>query len=451
MTTAFLLAILAIAWVALLFLVFRAPGSPAPTRLILFQLLLLVTCVLGYFFLVEVVGFNPNPIRVRIARTMTDDKMIYLGDFVPGVYDLDYLYRIDTDGDQEEPKEEWLATYQYDVSTSEGGSRQGPFGAAIYDLDDCRPPAVLSFELVPVSYDYLAQDAIIILGDAKTDDVVVKNIIPHADPLSVKDGVALDRPEVIVFGRTRGARTDLNVFRKVGVELDCFARQQWVRTHPGQPFPNPLRYENVGSFRGNYGVSMAESTVTVLDRAPFERSQIVIRRQYRPVDGSYFRFGTQTLRDPVEYTLAFGPGQPDVVQKVYYPEKAVLAFYANLTKDRGQLETAQGYLSEQARGAYDLYRDPFGLSTDPESVAKARDKLARVLVWEIRYQPDVPAEQLHQEREVTVTVVGVDKDGNIDYDHPCQVNWRIIGAPNPQALPYGCEWRLDSYTSTCQP
>jgi hypothetical protein len=50
---------------------------------------------------------------------------------------------------------------------------------------------------------------------------------------------------------------------------------------------------------------------------------------------------------------------------------------------------------------------------------------------------------------VTALVVGVSKDGKIDYDHPCQVTWRIVGVPKPDALPYGCEWRLDGYISTC--
>ena len=95
--------------------------------------------------------------------------------------------------------------------------------------------------------------------------------------------------------------------------------------------------------------------------------------------------------------------------------------------------------------------DPFGLSTDPASVARARGELARVLVWEIRYEPDVEAEQQHEARTVEATVVGVDKDGNIDYAHPCQVTWRVVGITNPQAQPYGCEWRLDSYVSSCQP
>jgi hypothetical protein len=451
MTTAILLAVLAVTWVALLLLTFRAPDSPKLTRLIMFQFLLVTTCVLGYFFLIKVFLYNPNPMRVRIARFMTQDKMIYLEDFVPGLYDLSFIHRLDTDGDQEENTEEWLATYRYDVTTPEGQPPTGPFGAAIYDHDDCRPPAILSYELVPVNYDYLAEDGFIITGNAGTDDITVENIMQYQDPLSVKGGVALDRPELIIFGRTRGVRTDLNVFRKVGVELDCFVRQQWQRSHVGESFPNPLRYENVGSFRGNYGVWRDGSTVTVVDRAPFERSQIVIRRHYRPEDGSYYRFGTQILLDPVEYSLAFGPGQPDEISQVYYPEKAVLAFYLNLTKDRKQLEEAEGYLSSSAQQVYDISSDPFGLSTDPSSVARARAKLARVLVWEIRYQPNIQAEQLHETRDVTVTVVGVDKDGNIDYSHPCQVSWRVVGFPNPQALPYGCEWRLDSYQSSCQP
>jgi hypothetical protein len=153
----------------------------------------------------------------------------------------------------------------------------------------------------------------------------------------------------------------------------------------------------------------------------------------------------------VEYSLDFGPGQPDQVTQVYYPEKAVLAFYLNLTKDEGLLNTAEEYLSERAKGVYNIATDPFGLSTDPGSVAQARGDLARVLVWEIRYEPDVEAEQRHQERRVGATVVGVNADGVVDYAHPCQVTWRVLGISNPQAQPFGCEWRLDSYESTCQP
>jgi hypothetical protein len=93
--------------------------------------------------------------------------------------------------------------------------------------------------------------------------------------------------------------------------------------------------------------------------------------------------------------------------------------------------------------------NPFGLSMAPDSVARARDKLARVLVWEIQYVPDVNAEQLHQDRQVTVTVVGVNEQGQIDYEHPCRVTWTVIGVPKQGAIPFGCEWRLQDYVSEC--
>ena len=426
-----LLALLGLAWITLLALTFRAPGAPRLDRLIFFQLLLVVSFVLGYVFLVMVFDFNPNPIRVRIARNMTKNNMIYLGDFVPGLFDLDDIRRIDTDGVDEEISEEWLARFQYDVTTPEGGTPRGPWGAAIYDYTECRPPAIQSYELVPVSYDYLAQDGL---------DVVSGNVISYADPVSG----GRDYLEVIANGYTRGVVTDLNIFRKTGVGLDCFQMQQWRATHPGESFPNPFRYENIGSFRGNYRVERDGATVTVVDRSPFERSQITVRRQYRPLNGSYFEPGTQVLLPPVESALAFGPGEPDQVSQVYYPEKAVLAFYQNLTKDKAQLEKANGYLSPDAQAIFNINTDQFGL-------AMPRDELARVLVLQIRYEPNIAAEQLRQDREVTVEVVGVDKDGRIDWDNRCFVTWGIRGAAKPGALPYGCEWQLDWYHSTCAP
>ena len=393
-----------------------------------------MTLALGYLFLVKVYKWNPNPMRVELARWLIKDRTIYLGDIVPGLYDLDRIQRIDTDREDEQIKEEWLAFYQYDIHQNPEQRQiqqrfKGPFGAAIYDYDDCRPPAILSFELIPVNYDYLGQDEV---------RVQVTDIISYSDPLSNRQ----DRPEVVIKGLTGNTVTDLNVFRKVGGALDCLQRQQWQALNPGEAFPNPFRYQNVGSFRGNYLIKRSGATVTVVDRASFERSQITIHRDYRPENGTYFHPGTEVLLDPVEYTLDFGPGLPDSIPTVYYPEKAVLAFYRKLGKDARNLEDAKGYLSPKAQDVYNIKADPFGL-------AMSRKNLARVLVWEIRYQPDVDAERLHQEREVTVTVVGVDEKGNFDHFHPCQVTWGVTGVTNPGALPYGCEWRLDWYRSTC--
>lgn len=436
-TSAILLIVLGVVWVALLFMTFRAPDAPQVGRLLLFQLLLLVTFALGYVFLVRVLHFNPNPTRVWISRLLMEDKFIYLGDIVPGLFDLNYIDRIDTDLVEEEIKDEWLAFYRYDVRTPDRGAPQGPLGGAIYDYNECRPPAILSYELVPVSYDYLGEQA---------TTAVVEDIINYADPLSGNKNY----PEVIINGLARGVTTDLNIFRKVGVGLDCHQWREWQIAHPGETFPNPFRYENIGSFRGNEAVRRNGSTVIVVDRAGFERSQFVATRQYRPQNGSYFRPGTQILLEPVEYSLTFGTGAPDEVTQVYYPEKAVLAFYLNLGKDTQKLAEAQKYLSTEAQKIYDINDNPFGLSMAETSVAQAREKLARVLVWEIRYHPDAQAEQSHQDRQVTVVVTGVNEKGEIDYDHSCEVTWTVIGEPKPGAQPWGCEWRLDWYHSTCQ-
>lgn len=442
------LVILIAVWFLFFILTFRSPGAPKVIRLLFFVLLMAMSAVLGYVFLVRVLDWNPNPTKVNIANYLTENRMIDLQQIAAGVPDLDYIHRVDTDGDTEanigqDPLagKEWLVFYQYNIVGGDSQRPQGPFGAAIYDPDHCRPRAIRSHELIPTSYDYL--------GVNWADIYAIDNIIPYQDPLSK----GLDRPEVVISGGAASPIQDLNVFRKVGTEPTCLERQDWLRSHPGQVFPAAwqVRYENIGSFRGSYKVKMEGSTVTVWDSGGFERNQFTIRKMYRPENGSYFQPGTQVLLPPVEYSVDFGPGQPDDVPNVYYPEKAVLAFYLNLTKDDQQLAKAKTWLSPAAQQIYNMKTDPFGLSTDPDSVATARKELARVLVWEIRYEPDVQAEILHQDQEVVAVVTGVNDKGAIDYDHPCQVAWTVVAVENPQALPYGCEWGLESYWTTCVP
>ena len=438
--------VLFLVWLALLFLIFRSPGSPGVSRLLFFVAFLVATGLLAYQFAVGVLHWNPNPTRVSLAHRLMDDKFIDLAQVAPGVYDLKYIELIDTDApgvaqsaDEQVQSstagQEWLVFYQYDVVDPKVEKPSGPYGAAIYGLINCRPPSILSYELASVAGGPLGEDAA---------SVVVKNIIEYQDPLSQQSGVPLDRPEVIVNGFARGAVTDLNIFRKVGVQLNCLQQRQWRAAHPGGAFPNPIRFENVGSFHGSYLIKRQDATVTTLERNGLERSQIAIQRKYQPQNGSYFKPGTQALLDPAEYGLVFSPGQPQDVTQVYYPEKAVLAFYLALGNDEEKLAQAQQYLSAAAQSQYDVNTDSFGLSL-------ARSDLARVLVWEIGYVPDAQAEQLRQPRPVQVSVVGVDGRDAVDSTHVCRVTWRVVGVANDQALPYGCEWRLDSYESTCQP
>ena len=433
-----------IVWLALLFLTFRPPGTPAVSRLLFFLCLLAATGILALQFATKVLKWNPNPLRVDLAHRLMDDKFIDLAQVAPGVYDLEYIKLIDTDVSAETSNgesqsdasgQEWLVFYQYDVVDPAAKTVEGPYGAAIYGLVNCRPPSVLSYELASIAGGPLAEDEA---------SVLVENIIAYNDLLSAAEGESLDRPEVIVNGYARKAVTDLNIFRKVGVQLDCLQQRQWRAAHPGEAFPNSIRYENVGSFHAGYLISRDKDTIKTLDRNDMERSQIATQRTYKPQNGSYFQTGTQTLLDPVETGLVFSTGQPRDITEVYYPEKAVLAFYLALGSDDGKLAQAKQYLSEHAQSSYSIDRDSFGL-------AMGRSQLAKVLVWEIGYMPDVQAEQLRQPRPVQVSVVGVDAQGATDSQRLCRVTWRVIGVPNDRALPYGCEWRLDSYESTCQP
>jgi len=430
--SAILVAFLAISWVVLFLLTFRAPDAPKFTRLLLFQLLLLVSGLLCYVFLVTVIGVNPNPYRVAISRFMLHDRGIYLGDVIPGLYDLNYISRIDTDQDEDDlVEEEWVAFYQYDVRTPQEGPPRGPFGGAIYDQDRCRPPIIYSFELVPVSYDYLGQDSVY---------VSVENIIPYKDPLSWdRTGQELDRPEVIIAGMTGAVVTDLNIFRKVGWDQECEPRRE-VQTGPPpyQKATVPFNYQVIGTFRGNYSVWRNGATVTVVDRAGFERSQIVARRVYTPdpATGSYLVPTSHdpdklVLREPNWVGLGFGPGRPDKTREVYYPEKTVLAFFLELGEDdkRALGSACQG----GGKSSSDYHPEQFGLTLP------LRD-LQEVVVCELAYIPDIEGEQNHDTQIVRARVVEVPKGGSNSCELARSLKCEVAAAPNPRALPYGCEW-----------
>ncbi|HFD38759.1 MAG TPA: hypothetical protein ENJ31_02750 [Anaerolineae bacterium] len=435
MDTALILIILAAVWVFLLLYTFKAP-APKLSQLFSFVGLLVVSGLLFYVFLIKIVHYNPNPGRAKIAGLLTEDKLINLATVVPGMPDpLDNVLRLDTDGDaEEEIKEEWVVTYKYDIHEQEDGKRVGPFGATIYDFDRCRPPEIHSFELVPVNYDYLAEDKI---------EVTAKNIIEYKDPRSLdRQAMAIDRPEVIVKGTSRGIVTDLNIFRKVGWDENCVPRRTVrLSPQPMQVVTAPFTYENIGSFRGSHSVALEDNNVvTVKDRAGFERSQIVAYRKYTPKgNGSYFQpyqplpepSASWLLYPPVEVGLAFGPGQPDKTRQVYYPEKAVLAFFLQLGPDP---DKALSYTC-QGKGSAEYHPEDYGLT------APLAD-LQKVIVCELAYDPDVVGEQNHAPQRVRAKVVEVTKsnpDAN-GCEMARSVECTVAAAPNPNALPYGCEW-----------
>lgn len=428
--------ILVALWLLFLFLTFRFPGSPRITRLFFFLCLLAVSMLLGYFFLVQVMKWDPYPTRWRLAHLLTEDKIIDLNEIVPNVPHPNYIHRIDPDGqtrngrEEEKRPEDWLVFYQYDVVGAQSQRPRGPFGAAIYAPDRCRPPVIHSFELVPVNYDYLGQDNV---------TVEVANIIEYNDPLSSdRFGNDLDRPEVIISGLTRGVVTDLNIFRKVGTDEECVPRKfVQVTPVPGQLVISPFGYRNIGSFRGTYQVRQNGSRVLVRDSAGFERSQIVAERVYTPkAEGMYFRpEAPEFLVEPDSVGLQFGPGEPDETRQVYYPEKTVLAFFLDLAANP---DKSMRLVCGGGKGRSEYYPEDFGLT-------QSLRRLERVAVCELTYNPDIVAEQNHEERIVLAKVEEITERPRYNACKPedvQSVECIVAAAPNPDALPYGCEWCL---------
>ncbi|MBN1485666.1 MAG: hypothetical protein JXA37_13210, partial [Chloroflexia bacterium] len=338
-------------------------------------------------------------------------------------------------------EKEWLVLYRYD-EVVKGDNKVGPFGAAIYDVDKCRPPAVFSYELAPENYDYLSLDLPRVGENPKKSDVVVANIIEHKevyDEECYRQGTGKDRPEVIVFGRTNGVPTDLNIFRLTGQDLSCIEREQWGIYYGQAEYPCSLTYENIGSWRGNYSVTLNENVVTTYDRSPFERSVLVIKRVYKPDPdtGSYFRTTTEpgagkVLIDPAEVGIVFGPGIPENTQQVYYPEKTVLSFFLKLGSDTDEaMKNVCGVKGSERR--YEPL--DFGL-TLPER------NLTGVTVCEIRYDPDIAAERSHDERIVAVRVVETQRNRTGNCNDARLLECTVIAEPDPRALPYGCQWCL---------
>jgi hypothetical protein len=437
MVSGLIILLLAVVFLVLFYSIFRTP-TPGLDRLLLFLVWLAVGALLAYFFAIRVLHYDPDPARLAIARWITAQKIVDLTQVVPGLpEDLDRIYRIDTDGDNERIKDEavareWLVVYRYDTVVREGAVVGGPFGAAIYDTALCRPPSLYSFELVPVSYDYLGQDGVW---------VQVENIIPYKDLLSDPGGEGVDRPEVIITGYTGPTATDLNIFRKVGYHAAC---EPTRRAH-ADPFAEtvtlPFKYQVIGTFRGTHQVDRSGSTVVVKDRAGFERSQIVIQRVYTPDPGtgSYLvpLAGTDryVLRTPDHVGLAFGPGRPEDTRDVYYPEKTVLAFFLDLAgnPDRAMSNTCRGMEGGKGKNSYEPAE--FGLEV-PLS------RLESVNVCEMRYVPDDQAERNHETRTVNVKVVETPKGETRDCSQARSLLCIVDPAPNPDALPFGCEWCL---------
>ncbi len=212
------------------------------------------------------------------------------------------IEKVDTDTDG---YKEWVVFYRFDRR-----GEVGPIQGVVYDNDRGDPPVIFPYNLRPPGRDYLTE------GQPFDFSLEMR-------PIGTTQSESETSPLEVVIE----SNTDLSIFR---------FRQN--STEWDFPRDAPPRYESIGFFRGNGGVSIDEiNKVTVKDRDGYERSQLVTRSIYElnPITNTYWdRFYEWTELDrklaaPVFATIDFLNGPPDSILDSSFPEAIVLGFYAS--------------------------------------------------------------------------------------------------------------------------
>jgi hypothetical protein len=163
---------------------------------------------------------------------------------------------------------------------------------------------VFPYQLVLPDRDYLSETA----ANLELVDVVTV-------------GEVQVQPELMVYD---DSHTDLNIFRHIPNSF------RWEF-----PRDDPRRYQVIGTFRGDGGVTYdpTTKTVTVINREDFDRSQLSVQTVYALDEnrGTYMSLtNPEQLSAPIASTVSFAHGMPPDVLDTPYPEKLVLGFYEML-------------------------------------------------------------------------------------------------------------------------
>jgi hypothetical protein len=330
------------------------------------------------------------------------------------------VVRLDTDNDG---FQEWVVFYRYD----QGG--RSPVAGAVYDTDRGEPPIIYPYLLHPIQRDYLSEDGV---------SAEMLNVIREPD---------LPRPrlELVIWGTTAGLPTELSIFR----QLERYYTNDMPGYRPWEPpTDTPRRYELVGFFRGNAGVSLEVTAdpprVVVKNRDVFERSQLAVRRTYTAHGDTFLRSASPEkleLFGPVETTIDFFAGIPDNVAESPYQEKIVLAYYRAWTNR----DLAYGLLSSSAQSRYG--KDLVAGCGRPANELRAIqiDALAYVPLRENAAQFSAEGvdatqpEELPQTAQVTISLNCQPKDLP---DERALVCWNLV--------PEAGRWKMDGFwPGTC--
>ena len=342
--------------------------------------------------ILAITRFDPTNIIRQSAVALTQNKVVDFYTILPERYKVQEVDNVDTDGDGQK---EWVVFYRFDLTDG-----RSPYAGAIYDYDRGDPPVLFPYRLVPPDRDYLSESAV----SLKQEDLV-------------KLGETKPTPEVFVTGNAGGIDTDLTIFRHFQNSLP------WEF-----PRDEPRRYQVIGSFRGDGGVKYDANskTVTVLNRAGYDRSQIAVQTTYNldEARGTFMSSADpKQLGAPASSQVVFAFGIPSDILDTPYPEKLVLGFYQTLAQKPSPTIRPEDFLTGQALIEYGrgnlLY---FGF-------ADVSGDVTQVKVTQLSYAPqteafDASASVLGQQpRLLTVNVKFEAQKGASIAETPQPIKW----------------------------
>jgi hypothetical protein len=288
--------------------------------------LLLVGLALVTLLVIAITNYNPMPLLRSTAVFISRNQVVNLFAMFPPGYRVEEVDYEDTDGDG---VKEWVVFYQFDLVDG-----RSPYGGVVYDDDRGQPPVLFPYQLLPPDRDYLSQSKVKL---ERADVVTLGEITPVE--------------ELLVYGETDKLNTELGIFRN------------FPNTLPWEPpTDDPRRYQVIGFFRGDAGVTYDDTnkTVTVLNRAGYDRSQLAVQTMYALNEkrGTYMSpTDPDVLGAPASTQVVFAYGMPDDILITPYPEKIVLAFYMTLG-ERPPTVLPKNFLTGQALIEYE--RNNFG-------------------------------------------------------------------------------------------
>jgi hypothetical protein len=361
MSTAGLLALVLAATLALILFISFEGVRKTFFQIVTGTLIFVLATTLVALLIIAIFRIDIRPYLLDLGVWLTGNRVVNFVTIFPSPQNrVEAIKYEDTDGDGQK---EWVVFYQFDLTDG-----RSPYAGTVYDYDRGDPPVVFPYQLVPPDRNYLSEGVVRL---ELTDFVTVGETQPQ--------------PELMIYGQIpskeeAGGNTDadLNIFRQIP---NSFA---WEL-----PRDEPRRYQVIGAFRGDGGVSFDANTknVTVINREDYDRSQISVRTVYALDEnrGTYMSVADpQQLGAPIASEVTFAYGMPPDVPNTPYPEKLVLGFYEMLTV-KDPVVPSRDFLTGEALIQYDNNNlDYFGFG----GVTGTWSDVESVTVTWLGYAPD---------------------------------------------------------------